>query len=113
MVKTTSIAARVQFQSVRLCAVCLMSEKWLLTVLFVILWAHPLRPLEYPTLKPTAAGVGSLSPCAPRGHRFTILPGLVLVKANPPRPASTTAPGSLHYGPAPLSLRPCLVPPPR
>lgn len=74
-----------------------MCERWLLLVLFVILWARPLRPSEWPTLKPTAAGVGSLSPRAALGHRFTKLPVLVLVEACPPSPRSQPRPA-----PAPL-----------
>ena len=95
------------------CAVCPMCERWLLLVLFVILWARPLRPSEWPTLKPTAAGVGSLSPRAALGHRFTNLFAEVENPTPHPAPHSTTAPEGLHYSPAPLPLRPRFVPPPR
>ena len=79
------------------CAVCPMCERWLLLVLFVILWARPLRPSKWPTLKPTAAGVGSLSPRAALGHRFTKLPVLVLVEACPPSPRSQPRPAPAPF----------------
>ena len=90
-----------------------MCERWLLLVLFVILWARPLRPSEWPTLKPTAAGVGSLSPRAALGHRFTNLFAEVENPTPHPAPHSTAAPEGLHCSPAPLPLRPRFVPPPR
>lgn len=97
MVKTTSIAVPAQFRFVKPCADCPMFKRWSLLVLFVILWARPPRPSEWPTLKPSAAGVGSLPPRAPLGHRFKTL--LVLVEATPPR---------FHYSPRrpPLQPRP-------
>ena len=102
MVKTTSIAVLAQFLCVKPCAVCPMCEKWSLLVLFVIIWAHPPRPSRCPTFKPPAAGVGSLSPCAAQSHRFTILPGLVLVEACPPSPRSQPRPATAPlFGAAP------------
>ena len=97
MVKTTSIAVPAQFRFVKPCANCPMFKRWSLLVLFVILWARPPRPSEWPTLEPLAAGVGSLSPRAPQGHRFTNLPVLFLVEACPPSPRSQPRPA-----PAPL-----------
>ena len=97
MVKTTSIAVPAQFRFVKPCANCPMFKRWSLLVLFVILWARPPRPSEWPTLKPSAAGVGSLSPRAPLGHRFINPPVLVLVEACPPSPRSQPRPA-----PAPL-----------
>lgn len=50
-------------------------------VLFVILWARPPRPSEWPTLKPLAAGVGSLPPRAPQGHRLQTFPVVYVVQS--------------------------------
>ena len=113
MVKTTSIAVPVQYRFMKPCAVCPMFERWLLLVLFVILWARPPRPSECQTLKPSAAGVGSLSPRAALGHRFTNLFTEIENLTPHPAPHSTTAPEGLHCSPAPLPLRPRFVPPPR
>ena len=74
-----------------------MCERLCLLGLCSIIRARPPRPSEWPTLKPLAAGVGSLSPRAPLGHRFTNLPVLVLVEACPPSPRSQPRPA-----PAPL-----------
>jgi hypothetical protein len=74
-----------------------MFKRWSLLVLFVIIWARPPRPSEWPTFKPPAAGVGSLSPRAALGHHFINPP--VLAEATPPR---------FHYSPRrpPLQPRP-------
>lgn len=82
MVKTTSIAVHAQFRFVKPCADCPIFKRWSLKVLFVILWARPHRPSEWPTLKPLAAGVGSLPPRAPRGQRLQIRPVVYVVQSN-------------------------------
>ena len=97
MAKTTYIVVPAQFRFVKPCADCPLFKRWSLMVLFVILWARPPRPSEWPTLKPLAAGVGSLPPRAAQGHRCTIRPVLVLVEACPPSPRSQPRPA-----PAPL-----------
>ena len=95
MVKTTYIAELVQYRSVKPCANCPMFKRRSLPVLFVIIWARPRQPSKYPTLKPSAAGVGSLPPRAPQGHRFTT--HTIIVEATPPR---------LHYSPRRPTLQP-------
>lgn len=82
MVKTTSIAVPAQFRFVKPCADCPMFKRLSLLVLFVILWARPPRPSEWPTLKPSAAGVGSLPPRAPLGYRLQTSPVVYVVQSN-------------------------------
>lgn len=82
MVKTTSIVVHAQFRFVKPYTDCPTFERWSLLVLFVILWARPPRPSEWPTLKPLAAGVGSLPPRAPQGHRLQTSPVVYVVQSN-------------------------------